>query len=265
MRKDHGRAMKTNSIYEWPDYYDWTSDGLDEDITYYTDLARRTGGPVLELGCGTGRISLAMAREGIEVVGVDRSSQMLAYAQKKASALGINKYVQWVEQDVIHLELNRKFPLVIIPYRSFLHIIHVREQIRTLQKIYHHLTDEGMLAFNVFVPNPSDLTEMEGTYHFRGVFPIPGTTEEVEVYDTTEFNHFHQLVHVNRYYERFSKDGRSLNRIKTVLKFRYIYPTELTHLLTLCKFQIRRQYGTFTHEPFYSESKELIIEATKVK
>lgn len=257
--------MKTNSMYDWPDYYDWTSEGLDEDTTYYLDLARRTGGPVLELGCGTGRISLAIAREGIEVVGVDLSSQMLAYAQKKASALGLDPYVQWVEQDMIQLELHRKFPLVIIPYRSFLHVLHVPEQIRTLQRIYHHLTDEGMFAFNVFVPKPSDLTEMEGTYHFRGVFPIPGTTEEVEVYDTTEFNHFHQLVVVNRYYERFSKTGRSLDRIKTELKFRYIYPTELAHLLALCKFQIQKQYGSFTREPFYSESKELIIEASKVK
>lgn len=69
--------------YDWPDYYDWTSTGLDHDITYYTELAKQQGGPVLELGCGTGRCTLAIAREGIPVVGLDLSEPMLKRAEKR--------------------------------------------------------------------------------------------------------------------------------------------------------------------------------------
>lgn len=255
--------MIQRTIYDLPDYYDWTSDGLDYDTTYYTELAKACGGPVLELGCGTGRVSLAIAREGIEVVGLDQSSKMLAQAKMKAEAMMLDGKMRWVEADMAHFQLNQQFPLIIIPYRSFLHITNVQEQISALKLIAQHLTDDGLLAFNIFVPQPSTLTEMEGTYHFRGSYPIPGTDEEVEIYDTTEYDHYHQLIYVNRYYERFAGSGKSLERLKALIKFRYIYPTELSHLLTLTGFRIRARYGTFTREPFHSQSQELIVEATR--
>lgn len=255
--------MTRQSIYEWPDYYDWTSDGLDNDTIYYTELAKGSGGPVLELGCGTGRVTLAIAKEGIQVVGLDQSERMLSFAKEKAIAMGLENRVEWVQANMMQFDLGRKFPLIIIPYRSFLHLTSVKEQIMTLRRIRQHLTDDGCLAFNVFVPHLMDLVSMEGTQHFRGAFPIPGTEDQVEVYDTTEFDHFRQLVYVTRYYERFSKEGKSLHRIKTKMKFRYVFPTELNHLLTLCGFRIIKRYGTFTRELFHSESKELIIEAKK--
>lgn len=255
--------MKQPTIYDWPEIYDWTSDGLEYDATYYTELAKMSGGPVLELGCGTGRVSLVMAREGIEVVGLDRSSQMIQHAQKKAEAMGLADRVTWIEGDMENFALDRKFPLIIIPYRSFLHLTHTKAQIAALMRIQEHLTDDGLLTFNIFVPNPSTLVSMEGAHHFRGAFPIPGTTEEIEVTDTTEYDHFHQLVYVNRYYERFSGEGRTLDRIKAELKFCYIYPNELAHLMARCNFCIQARYGTFTREPFYPDSQELIVEARK--
>lgn len=256
--------MSSQTLYNWPDYYDWTSEGLDHDITYYTDLAKESGGPVLELGCGTGRVSLAIAKEGIQVVGMDQSKSMLKQAEEKSVGMGLTEQVQWIEADMTQFNLEKKFPLIIIPYRSFLHLTSVKEQISTLKQVRCHLTDNGCFAFNVFVPHLTDLVAMEGTQHFRGVFPIPGTEDEVEVYDATSFDHFHQLVYVIRYYERFAPNGKSLHRIKTEMKFRYIYPTELHHLLTLCGFRIVKRYGTFTREIFRAESKELIIEAKKM-
>lgn len=254
--------MFRQTLYDWPEYYDWTSEGLANDVNYYTELAKRTGGPVLELGCGTGRVSLAIAREGIQVFGIDQSDSMLTQAKRKAMDLGLNGRVQWIQANMAEFKLDQKFPLIIIPYRSFLHLTTVREQILTLQRIRKHLLDQGLFAFNVFVPDPEEMA-MEGTQRFRGAFPIPGTGETVEIYDTTTFDHFHQLAYVQRYYERFSKEGVSLERIRTQMKFRYIYPTELEHLLTLCGFRIVKRYGTFSGEVFHAESKELIIEAKK--
>lgn len=255
--------MFRQTIYDWPEYYDWTSDGLANDLTYYTDLAKQTGGPVLELGCGTGRVSLAIAREGIQVLGIDLSESMLKQAKKKSIDLGLSHQIQWMQANMTEFEVNQKFPLIIIPYRSFLHLTSVREQILALQRIRNHLMDDGLFAFNVFVPHLAEMVAMEDTQQFRGVFPIPGTEESVEIYDTTTFDHFYQLAYVTRYYERFSKEGTSIQRIKTSMKFRYIYPTELKHLLRLCGFCIVKRYGSFTREVFHRESKELIIEAKK--
>lgn len=251
--------------YDLPDYYDWTSTGLDHDITYYTELAKQQGGPVLELGCGTGRCTLAIAREGIPVVGLDLSEPMLKRAEKKAKEMNLDGKIEWVHGNMADFRLDRKFPLIIIPYRSFLHLLTVRDQVNALKCIRHHLTDDGILAFNVFVPFIKHLYEMDNQYAYRGTFPVPGTEETVELYDFTEFDHFSQLAHVIRYFEHYSPSGRLKERIRTTFRLRYIYPSELNHLLTFCGFKVIRRYGNFRYQPFDNRSRELIIEAVKRK
>lgn len=252
-------------MYDWPDYYDWTSTGLDHDVVYYVELAKRSGGPVLELGCGTGRCTLAIAREGIPVVGLDISAKMLERAQQKAQDFGLAHQVEWVEANMAQFDLDgRTFPLIIIPYRSFTHLLTVQDQLATLKRIHRHLTDDGLLAFNIFVPHLDQLIEIDGKYAFRGSFPVPGGLEEVEVYDYTELDSFHQTAYIIRYIEHFDGQGRSLARIKTDMRIRYTFPTELSHLLAVCGFKIEQRYGTFYRAPFDHRSEELIIEARKM-
>ncbi|MDQ0418924.1 ubiquinone/menaquinone biosynthesis C-methylase UbiE [Croceifilum oryzae] len=257
--------MNVNTSYDWPDYYDWTSNGLDHDTTYYTELAKASGGPVLELGCGTGRVTVAIAREGFPIIGIDNSHEMLLRAEQKAQSLGVSSNVQFIEEEMQDFELpDSRFPLAIIPYRSFMHVTHVEEQIKTLENIYRHLTDDGVLAFNVFVPFMDQLVEMDGKRQFRGTFPVPGTEDEIELYDFTEIEPFHQLINITRYMERFDHTGKSLERIRTMLEIRYSFPTELFHLLKSCGFRVTQTYGTFYRNPFSHQSEELIIEARKV-
>ncbi|MBA4495410.1 class I SAM-dependent methyltransferase [Paenactinomyces guangxiensis] len=255
--------MPDHSIYDWPDYYDWTSPGLERDLTYYIELAKQTGGPVLELGCGTGRCSLAIARLGIPVVGVDLSSPMLQKARQRAKKLNLSDRVRWVEADMSRFSLNERFPLVIIPYRSFLHLLTVRDQISTLKRIRQHLTDGGLFAFNIFVPRIRDLYQMEGKYSFRGSFLASGGKERVDLYDLTEFDYFNQTAYITRYAERFDEKGHSLGRIRMAFRLRYIFPAELNHLLALCGFKIINRFGSFHRTPFDARSEELIIEAVK--
>lgn len=251
-------------MYRWPDYYDWTSEGLDGDVSYYADLAMTSGGPVLELGCGTGRCSLGIARHGLEVVGVDKQPEMLVSAEEKATAMGLSSRCQWVCEDMTTFNLERRFSLVVIPYRSFLHLLHVRDQVAVLQRVRNHLDDEGCFAFNVFVPDISQMTEEGGGKRVhRGIFPVPGTGQTVEVWDYTEFDHFHQLASVIRYYERYEPGGKLLEQLRTRFSLRYVFPTELFHLLRLTGFEVVNRYGDFRKEPFGPGSSELVIEARK--
>ncbi|OYD07063.1 SAM-dependent methyltransferase [Paludifilum halophilum] len=252
-------------MYRWADYYDWTSDGLDGDRSYYSDLAMNAGGPVLELGCGTGRCTLAIARHGVPVVGVDRQPEMLQKAKEKAEATELDGFCRWVEADMSQLHLNERFNLIIIPYRSFLHLLTVREQIAALRGIHRHLEKDGMFAMNILVPHPHQLVEEEDSYLYRGSYAVPGFGETVEVYDAIRFDHYHQQGVVSRYYERFDRTGRSIERLKTGFSFRYIYPVELDHLLQLAGFEVVHRYGGFRREPFGPHSSELIIEARKKK
>jgi ubiquinone/menaquinone biosynthesis C-methylase UbiE len=208
---------------------------------------------------------LAIARTGKEVVGIDLSPKMLKRAREKAEAMGLDDRTQWVEGSMTTFELDRRFPLVIIPYRSFLHLMTVKEQLAALKRIRQHLHPGGMLALNVFVPSLVELHEIEGKNVHRGTFPIPGTAECVEVHDITEHDPFRQWVRVIRFYERYDESGRLLERLRTVFQLRYIFPTELFHLLRLAGFQIVGRYGTFDRGPFDHRSTELIVEAKKME
>lgn len=255
--------MPEDHMYRWPDYYDWTSEGLDGDLSYYADLAMKVGGPVLELGCGTGRCTLGIARHGLDVVGIDRESIMLQQAARKAEAMGLAHSCRWIQGDMSQFELEEQYPLVVIPYRSFLHLMTPREQLDTLSCIHRHLKDDGILAFNIFVPHVRHMTEEDGKYLYRGSFPIPGTGSRVEVYDGLQFDHFNQHAFVIRYYERFDSQGRTEERLRTRFSLRYIYPAEVDLLLRSSGFEVCNRYGGFQREPFGPDSDELIIEARK--
>ena len=123
-----------------------------EDIPFYVELARDAasrGEPVLELGCGTGRVTIPMAQTGAAVTGLDSSPAMLAIAKTKADGAGVT--VHWVEGDMADFDLAERFGLVVIPFRSFLHLISDQEQIGCLQSIHRHLITSGMLALNFYV------------------------------------------------------------------------------------------------------------------
>jgi ubiquinone/menaquinone biosynthesis C-methylase UbiE len=114
--------------YDWTDYYDIVSNGLEGDVEFYTEMARQANGPVLELACGTGRISLSIALRGMEVVGIDSSEKMLQKARVKAEMAGVSGKIELVHGDMRTFELGRTFSLVMIPYRSFLHLLSVKDQ-----------------------------------------------------------------------------------------------------------------------------------------
>src|SRR5262245_48031980 len=104
-------------------YYDYTSTGLEGDLQFYVEEAQKAGSPALELGCGTGRILIPVAEAGVEIVGLDLSDDMLAIARRKVDALPeeVRGRIEIVRGDMRTFSLGRRFRLVIIPYRAFLH------------------------------------------------------------------------------------------------------------------------------------------------
>lgn len=123
------------------------------DTPFYLALAREAaahGRAVLELACGTGRVTLPIAREGIEIVGLDNAAAMLAVARRKAAAEDLD--VTWVEADMRDFDLGRSFGLIIIPYRSFLHLLTDAGQAACLAAGYRHLMPGGRFALNFFAP-----------------------------------------------------------------------------------------------------------------
>jgi len=142
--------------------YDPWSVTVVEDVPFYVAEAKRSGGPVLELGVGSGRIAVPVAAAGVDVVGVDLSAGMLDVARERAELVG-------VELDLRHGDMRDPpvegaFPLVLIPFRSLLHMETDDDRRAVLRAVTRHLAPGGRFVFDVFAPSQEDIDETNGKW-----------------------------------------------------------------------------------------------------
>jgi SAM-dependent methyltransferase len=144
-----------------PAYDAWCRSVL-EDIPFYVDLAVRSGGPVLELGVGSGRVAVPTALAGVAVVGVDSSPAMLELARRRAEPHDVD--LRLVEADMLTLPDLGRFALVTIPFRALLHLSSDAERRAVLAAARERLSPGGVLAFDVFHPDADDIAETHGRW-----------------------------------------------------------------------------------------------------
>jgi len=162
----------TSALYDSfiADYYDESPivKGRLQDVAFYRDATRDFGDPVLELGCGTGRVSMALAQAGKRVTGLDLSERMLERAVKKRAALFTEERerVHLVQADMAQFDLGEKFRLIIIPFRPLQHLLEVRLQMDCLDCVRKHLAPGGRLILDVF---QTDAERMHDPVHMREV------------------------------------------------------------------------------------------------
>ncbi len=222
-----------------------------EDIPFYVETARSTGGPVLELGCGTGRILIPTAEAGIAVTGLDLSRDMLNIARKRVAALNpeIRSKVSLVEGDMRSFHLDQTFRLITVPFRAFLHLLTVDDQRQALRGIHEHLVDEGLLVFNIFDPNLNMIADHSSytgqAFMLEKTFKHPITGRRVMMWETRRYYLEEQLIEEIRCFEEIKPNGQPVSKHFTDLKLRFIYRYEMQHLLEGCGFQIDALYGDF--------------------
>ena len=248
------------STYDaWAEVYDRVFSYLTEDIPFYVEEAVRSGGPVLEAGCGTGRVALAMAEAGVEVVGIDISPAMLRVAQHKLRARReLRGRVSFLRRDMASFNLRRRFSLIVTPFRSFQALLSVAEQRRALEAFRRHLAPGGRLIVDAFVPNleilvndPSILAHLRDT-------PDPLTGGKLVMWHQSYVDPFTQVLDVRQVIEAVDPQGHMLGRFYRDFQMRYTFRYEFQHLLELCGFQIEALYGDFQRTPFDESSREQV-------
>ncbi|MFN2604211.1 MAG: class I SAM-dependent methyltransferase [Gemmatimonadaceae bacterium] len=236
------------------------------DVNFYVEEARALDGSVLELGCGTGRVLIPVARLGKEVTGVDNSPRMLARCreQLESEPTDIRGNVTLVQADMRDLNLGRRFILVMIPFRPVQHLVAVSDQIATLQAIHRHLEPGGRLVFDVFNPKLQYLledrtAEREDTAEvvlgdgrsFRRTVRVPAV-HIVDQYSEAE------LI----YYVRES-DGTT-QRMVHGFSMRWYWLYEVEHLLARSGFRMGAVFGDFNRSPLTDVSPEMIFIAERI-
>jgi SAM-dependent methyltransferase len=144
--------------------YDPWSSSVVEDVAFYVEEAVRSGGPVVELGVGTGRIAIPTAAAGIAVVGIDASAEMLAVAREQAELGGVTGLIDFRHGDLRDPQLDGAFPLVTIPFRSLLHMETDRDRRAALAAVRGLLAPGGRFVFDVFTPSDEDVAETDGRW-----------------------------------------------------------------------------------------------------
>lgn len=152
--------------------YDAWSTGVVEDISFYVDEALASGGAVVELGVGTGRIAVPTAMAGVHVIGVDSSAGMLAVCAEAARAAGVADLLDLRQGDLRRPPVDERVPLVTCPFRAYLHLRSDEERLEALAAARELLLPGGRLVFDVFAPSDGDIEETHGRWLERepGIF-----------------------------------------------------------------------------------------------
>lgn len=247
------------SYDRWARFYDSIYSYVREDIPFYVREAEQSGGPVLELGCGTGRVTIPIALAGVDVVGLDNSDAMLDAAKRKVSQIeGGHGEIVLRLGDMRSFDLNRAFPLVVIPFRGFLELLTVEGQIKCLASVKRHLAPGGRLIFNIFAPDPQMLVEDEdAAFHLRDVTD-PETGHTFVIWQQTKIDDFHQVLSVRLMVDDLDRSGAVERRFYCDYQLRYAHRIEILHLLARCGYEVEELYGGFDYSPFDEESGEMV-------
>ena len=162
--RQFGHALGASPYDTIAELYDPWSRSVTEDVGFYVAESRKSGGTVVELGVGTGRIAIPIAQKGKHVIGVDSSREMLAACRRRAEAAGVAELLDLRLGDLRNPPLEEQVPLVICPFRSYLHLADDGERVEALEAARTALVTGGRLIFDVFEPKPDDIEETHGRW-----------------------------------------------------------------------------------------------------
>ncbi|MFL5606290.1 MAG: class I SAM-dependent methyltransferase [Gemmatimonadaceae bacterium] len=229
-------------------------------VAFYRSLAHETGGPVLEVACGTGRVAIPIARDGIPVTGLDIVPGMIERARGKAVGLP----ARWLVGDARTCVLAEHFRLIFLTGNAFQAFVTNADQEALLQRVQTHLHDEGVFAFetrNPLLPGGEPSVGLFVTLESHaqeeaGASFINADGHEVRVSRTRRYDHVAQIMHMTSY-KRWN-DGRRDHVTVARTALRYVFPQELAALLHYNGFAITRQYGDWNEEPLSATSPSII-------
>ena len=256
------------ATYE-PHLYDLTTaESFAGDVEFYTRKAKASGSPVLELGAGTGRITLAIARSGVTVHALDASLDMLEALNDKLATEtpDVRNRVVVVEGDMRTFKLPERFPLIICPYRAFLHNLTEADQLACLRQVHAHLAPGGRFAFNVYYPTLEFMSHhtgaLAGVWRWRATHPRPDGGFVMRS-EAIRYEPVAQQVHAQIRYDEYGGDGVLARTYLHRLDLAYVYPGDIRRLLEQAGFATVELFGGPDGKPVQSDTEELFIEASR--
>lgn len=249
------------SVYELADLYDAQYRHYRDDLHFYRRLADDHGGPVLELGCGSGRVTAALAQQGVEVVALDREAAMLARAEARLQRAGVAERVTLQQGDMRELEradaLGDGFALVLAPFNTLMHAYTLDEQDATLRGARARLRPGGGFACDLFVPDFGALGVVRQEAEWDAVGGGRG-----ELFLWQRHDPARQLIESRYHLDTVDADG-FVRRQRAVLRQRYYTRFELERALRAAGFRNVRLFGDFDRRAFAADARVMVALARR--
>jgi SAM-dependent methyltransferase len=219
---------------------------------------------VLELACGSGRLTTALVRAGHEVVGLDLSAPMLARAQAKLTRLGraARSRARLLRADMRDFALARRFPLVLMAFNSFEHLYTRVEVAACLERVREHLERGGRFAFDVQNPDPRWLCRDPEKRWARTRFRHPTTREPIEYSTNHVSDPVSQIAVIRLYYEPGAGAKPAPERVVTLAQ-RKFFPAELEALVWTGGFAVESRFGDFVRKPLDADAHSQVLVCRK--
>jgi SAM-dependent methyltransferase len=247
--------------YTSPELYDLIYSWHTEDLPFYLGRAKQARGPVLEAGCGTGRVLIPAAQAGVDIDGIDIHPGMVAVLERKAAALGLHPHV--VVADMRDFAMPRRYALVMIPFRAFMHLVTTEDQLRALRCVHKHLQPGGALVMNLFFPSFELLLRPEGVEHVDREFPHPETGLPMVMASKHWVDRIAQTVRSEREVTESDARGYIAATHRDAFTVRWTWKSEMELLLRAAGFQRFEVNGGFDGRAFTTHTDEMVWTAWK--
>ena len=222
------------------------------DTQFYLAQAQAASGPILEIGCGTGRVTIPLAAAGADIIGLDVSASMLDEARRKAERQSLR--ISWIKADGGAFDLGRQFALIIMPFNTLQFFRDTAALAQLFRCVDRHLRMDGRVVFDVFNPQISFLAADPSKRFERARYPDPQGGGEVVLEETREYIAERQVVRSVRYYHVGGKRDVSVSS----LELRCFFPCELDLILEHFGFRLDAKYGDFDKSCFIGRSPKQI-------
>ena len=248
---------------DYAEYYD-IDHAITVDIPFYIDYANATGGPILELACGTGRVLIPIAEAGFTVHGIDISENMLQVARRKISEKDLWDRVNLTCGDMAEFDLPLKnFSMAFVAVRSFMHLFTQESQLGCLSCVHRHLKPGGILVMDLYAPRYSKLAQPpEEDFTVRKEYILPNGNRVIHKRRWMGTDPINQINTEEILFEEYGPDGVLVRTRMVPLDTRYTFRYELELLLEKTGFKVQSIYRDYDKNP-YDGTGEIIVVAQK--
>ena len=232
------------------------------DLPFYVDLAKQIGGPILEMGCGTGRVLLPIARMGIEIHGLDNAPTMLGILRERIQnePEQVRSKIALHQGDMRQFRGQKKYALVTIPFRPMQHMYTLEDQVAALKTGAFHLDDNGILALDVFFPKFQLMDVGIGEEMLELEWPArshPGRIVR-RYFKKDAVDKIHQVFSVTFIFRTYHNETLVSEETERIKLSYYAYP-QLKALFRLAGLEAVEEYGSFSKTPLDNTAKEMIF------